>query len=103
MLFKDGSQYLGPFVNDVIDMSQNGHIEDYNNSMFRVMGHTDENGVNMSGQLHKGKLQNQCAVDFQNGDRSLGMFKDGKPNGPVDLFYKYSVPMQGNSGQYEQA
>jgi hypothetical protein len=28
---------MGPFVNDVIDMSQNGHVEDYENTMFRVM------------------------------------------------------------------
>lgn len=37
MLFKDGSQYLGTFVNDAIDMSQNGHVEDFESTMFRVM------------------------------------------------------------------
>lgn len=38
-----------------------------------------------------GKLKNRCGVSFANGDKFVGYYKDGRPNGYGELFYKNSL------------
>jgi len=34
----------------------------------------------------------RCSVTFANGDKFNGIFKDGRPKGYGEMFYKNSVP-----------
>lgn len=33
------------------------------------------------GAMTKGRIQGQCTIGFNNGDKFTGYFKDGRPNG----------------------
>lgn len=41
-------------------------------------------------------------MTFVNGDRFIGQFKDGRPNGPGQIHYKNSIKGSGGN-EYEQA
>jgi len=34
----------------------------------------------------------KCSISFTNGDKFIGIFKEGKPNGYGEMFYKNSLP-----------
>jgi len=48
-------------------------------------------------------LQNKCSVTFANGDKFLGVFKDGRPNGEGEMTYKNSIPGSTPGVEYEIA
>ena len=56
-----------------------------------------------TGGLMNGRLQNRCSVSFKNGDKFLGMFKDGRPYGYGEMYYKHSLPSNSPGIEYEQA
>lgn len=50
-----------------------------------------------------GRLQNMCSVMFTNGDKFVGLFKDGRPNGLGTMFYKNSLKSGLSGVSYELA
>lgn len=44
-----------------------------------------------------------CSALFANGDRFIGSYKDGRPNGPGEMFYKNSLKIASSGTQNESA
>jgi hypothetical protein len=78
MRFLNGSLYQGQFISDKAD--GNGQIEDQHGNFFQVEQGIAEDAHD-AGCIINGRLQNRCSVTFINGDKFIGMFKDGRPNG----------------------
>lgn len=56
-----------------------------------------------TGSLINGRLQNRCSVNFKNGDKFIGNFKDGRPYGYGEMYYKNSLPSSQAGMEFEQA
>ena len=57
----------------------------------------------MSGCMLKARFHKKCSVTFPNGDKFVGMFRDGIPNGPGEMLYKNTVPSTTPGVEYEVA
>jgi len=77
-----------------------GQIEDANKNLFQV---ESSMGIDSSlrGKILNGRLQNQCSISFYNGDKFIGIFKDGRPNGKGTITYKNSVVSLSTSVEFE--
>lgn len=53
------------------------------------------------GSFEKGRLKGLTEVNYKNGDKFRGSFKDGRANGYGVLKYNYSL--LGNGSEYEEA
>ena len=62
----------------------------------------DERGRD-SGRILNGRLQGKCSISFQNGDTFIGKFKDGRPNGYGEMYYKNSIKSLQGGVEFEQA
>lgn len=106
MTFNCGHSYNGQFIADVTDGTGASRIEDKHKSLFRPVDGSDEHGRNVAGNVTNCRIQNKWAVEFFNGDKFVGMFKDGRPTGKGEMSYKNSVLMWGQnlgSNQFELA
>jgi hypothetical protein len=56
-----------------------------------------------SGCIINGRLQNRCSVTFINGDKFIGTYKDGRPNGFGQIHYKNSIPSTNANSEFEVA
>lgn len=56
----------------------------------------------LPGSFTNGKLYNLGVINFKNGDKFRGSFKDGRPCGYGTMKYNYSLPGQ-NGSEYEEA
>lgn len=74
-----------------------------NNSLFQVEQGKEEGGRD-TGCIINGRLQNLCSIQFSNGDKFKGIFKDGYPNGNGEMIYKQSIKstQTGNEGELGQ-
>lgn len=100
MKFLNGGRYQGNFTKDEAD--DNGQYEDQYNNLFQVERGNKGDGSD-AGCIYNRRLQNSCSIHFTNGDFFQGIFKDGKPNGPGEIFYKQSVKSTVTGLEYEQA
>ena len=92
MVFTNGHVYSGQFIKDAADGNGAMIYEDNQKNFIKFCQHHDANGYNLSGLFLNGKLTNKCEIDFNNGDKFVGMFKGGKPNGFGEMTYKNSIP-----------
>jgi hypothetical protein len=67
------------------------------------MDSVTDKGINESGKLTKCRLQGKCAIEFYNGDKFLGIFKDGRPNGKGEMSFKNSIPLEKVGDTFEIA
>ena len=70
--------------------------------MFQVEQSSDRDGKD-TGCIINARLQNLCSVSFSNGDYFKGIFKDGRPNGKGEMYYKTSLKSTISGVEYEQA
>lgn len=99
MRFTNGTFYHGQFILDKADGS--GQIEDKDGNFFQAEQGEEADGKD-SGCIINGRLQHRCSVTFVNGDKFIGTFKDGRPNGFGQIHYKNSIKGSGGS-EFEQA
>jgi hypothetical protein len=100
MKFLNGAQYKGQFIGDQAD--GNGQYEDAGSNLFQVEQGAEREGRD-TGCIINERLQNLCSVAFANGDYFKGIFKDGKPNGGGQMFYKASVKSSVTGVEFEPA
>ena len=100
MHFQNKIIYKGQFIEDRAD--GDGQIEDQHNNFFQVEQGEQEDGLD-SGCIQNGRLWGKCSISFQNGDTFIGIFKDGRPNGYGEMFYKNSLPSLQAGIEFEQA
>ena len=90
----DGAKFEGKFEDDKA-VTKSGQespfIEDKYHSVFRTLVDKDKNG--WSGCLLGCRLQGKCSIEFENGNKFIGIFKDGRPNGLGEMSYKNSIPL----------
>jgi len=70
--------------------------------MFAIEQGIEESGQDTGSIVHS-RLQNMCSVMFVNGDKFLGIYKDGRPNGKGTMFYKNSLRSGASGASYELA
>jgi len=63
---------------------------------------TDETSVFQPGSFTNGKLYHLGVINFKNGDKFRGSFKDGRPCGYGTMKYNYSLPGS-NGSEFEEA
>ena len=100
MLFADGKLYKGQFIEDRAD--GNVSIEDRNHNHFQVEQGIQDGGKDTGGLIN-GRLQNRCSITFKNGDKFVGTFKDGRPQGYGEMHYMHSIPGSGMGVEFEKA
>jgi len=105
MKFLNGIKYTGGFIGDQADGTC--MIEDAANNLFQVeidatVGKDGKENKN-DGCIMNARLQKTCSVQFVNGDKFFGTFKDGRPNGYGEMYYKNSLTSTTNGIEFEIA
>lgn len=100
MKFTNGGSYKGQFIGDQADGV--GQYEDIHGNLFQVEQGVEKDGRD-GGCIVNCRLQNLCSVQFNNGEKFKGIYKDGRPNGKGEVFYKNSIKSCMSGVEYEQA
>ena len=105
MKFLNGIKYTGGFIGDQADGTC--LIEDQHNNLFQVeidssVGQ-DGKELKNDGCIMNARLQKTCSVQFTNGDKFFGTYKDGRPNGYGEMYYKNSLISTSNGVEFEIA
>lgn len=85
-------QFIGKFLGDAVDGSNDGFYEDADNNRFSVVEDVGPNNAVSSGHFERGRLQGRARVDFANGDKFDGTYVDGRPCGFGQMDYFNSIP-----------
>lgn len=99
MQFLNKTTYKGQFIDDQAD--GDGQIEDQYNNFFQVEQAMKDDGSD-AGCILNGRLSGRCSISFQNGDYFIGEFKEGRPNGQGEMYYKHSLPSTQSGVEFEQ-